>query len=112
MVNSAAFGTSRPYPRSWTELPALLYVHQLWDDESRQAWNEMLPWQRLDSLSARGNALHWRELVMPISLNFEKLSYKSIRVYKNKSQIVRICLEALVSVQDSRLQGIMLTSKS
>ncbi|KAK7892372.1 hypothetical protein LTR67_007468 [Exophiala xenobiotica] len=87
VANDANYGTSGSYPRSWTELPSLLYVHHLWDDESRQAWNDLLPWQRLDRLSARGNALHWREIVMPVSLNFERLTYDRVRVYRNKSQV-------------------------
>ena len=53
-----------------------------WTPESRDAWFESPHWQRLDLLSARGNALHAANPTMPLTLCFEYDDYSNIQFYE------------------------------
>lgn len=74
------FGIPGRYTEDYVKLPDLLYVDQVWDQNTRDEWFNLPQLARLDLLSARGNALDLGIPVMPINLVFEKDNYDNIRI--------------------------------
>ncbi|KAI4090523.1 MAG: hypothetical protein LQ344_004664 [Seirophora lacunosa] len=54
-------------------IPRLLYAHIAWTAQERQDWMAMKHEDRLAVLNARGGALGQRDLVMPISFEYDPI---------------------------------------